>query len=71
MIFFPLTLSLRAPLYDFDKSNASPVVCFFCFVTLMLAVLPMGPDQAWNGSFEKVYEVEPKETSEGTISGSI
>ena len=70
MIFFPLTLSLRAPLYGFDKSSA-PAVCFFRFVTLMLAVLPMGPDQASNGSFEKVYEVEPKETSEGTISGSI
>jgi len=52
MIFFPLILSLRESFCGFDKSNASPAVCFFRFGTPMSAALPMGPDQAWNGSFE-------------------
>lgn len=64
MIFFPLPLSLMEPLCGFDRSDAYPALCFFFSVTPMLvAELPMGPDQAWNGSFEKIYEVEPKETS--------
>lgn len=74
MIFFPLLLSLRVPLYGFDKSNASFAVFavfFLRFVKPLPVVLPMGPDQAWNGSFEKVYDIESKETSWGTISGSI
>lgn len=71
MIFFPLDLSLGAPFCGFDKSSASPEVCFFRFGTPISAALPIGPDQAWNGSFEQVYEVVVKETSVGTVSGSI